>query len=153
MIPYPIADWSAQSSPADLDCRGSLNDLGSSHLIFNGQAHSPDRPLAFIPNVTVVFLLTIRKRLRYAHGKNKTRTVALIRSPDWEHKLQMFSKKAIYQRADKLGRPVKSKKTDSTDKDTYFLTSLFIRASLRWDKLNQDNGAQRHHNFRHFSSL
>ena len=41
---------------ADPGCQESLNDLGPSPLTFKGEAHSPDRPLAFIPNVTIVLL-------------------------------------------------------------------------------------------------
>ena len=48
-------------------------------FVFNGETHSPDRPLAFMPNVTMVVLIKM-ERLRYAHGKNKTRTVMLIRT-------------------------------------------------------------------------
>ena len=46
-------------------------------LLKLGKAQHLDRPPAFIPNVTIVFLI-IRKRLKCVNGKNKTRTVMLI---------------------------------------------------------------------------
>jgi hypothetical protein len=46
-----------------------------------GKAQTLDRPPAFIPDMTIVLLYEGR-RLRYVTGKNKTRTVMLIRYPD-----------------------------------------------------------------------
>jgi hypothetical protein len=46
-----------------------------------GEAQNLDRPPAFIPNMNIV-LLQGSKRLIYVTGKNKTRTVRLIRYPD-----------------------------------------------------------------------
>ena len=45
-----------------------------------GQAQPLDRPPDFIPNLTIVFLIKT-KRLICVYGKNKTRTVMLIRNP------------------------------------------------------------------------
>jgi hypothetical protein len=68
-----------------------------------------DRPPAFIPDMTLVFL-KVQERLSYVSGKNKTRTVMLIRSPESVGKLLMFSAQVIYQIVDEHnGRPVKPK--------------------------------------------
>ena len=45
-----------------------------------GKAQHLARPPAFIPNMTIV-LLQASRRLIYVTGKNKTRTVRLIRFP------------------------------------------------------------------------
>ena len=54
-----------------------------------GKAQNLDRPPAFIPDMTIV-LLHGSTRLRYVTGKNKTRTVKLIRYPDCLGNLQII---------------------------------------------------------------
>jgi hypothetical protein len=74
-----------------------------------GKAQHLDRPPAFIPDMTIV-LLNLSRRLIYVHGKNTTRTVMLIRYPDWKCNLHMVKKWAIYQLVSLTqGRSVKSK--------------------------------------------
>ena len=55
------------------------------------EAQNLDRPPAFIPNMTIV-LLHESKRLIYVTGKNKTRTVRLIRYPDCHCNLYLVNK-------------------------------------------------------------
>ena len=56
------------------------------------EAQNLDRPPAFIPNMTIV-LLQASTRLVCVIGKNKTRTVWLIRYPDCNCKLYKINKK------------------------------------------------------------
>ena len=89
---------------------GKSQWYSSSGPFFTGNAHAMDRPPVFIPDMTLVFL-KIQERLIYVSGKNKTRTVTLIRSPEWESKLPMFSAQVIYQIVkEHNGCPVKPKK-------------------------------------------
>ena len=53
-----------------------------------GKAQHLARPPAFIPNMTLVLLQG--RRLIYVTGKNKTRTVKLIRYPDCHGNLQII---------------------------------------------------------------
>jgi len=61
--------------------RGLATSLGEGH------AQILDRPPAFMPDVTIVTLQR-RDRLICVSGKNKARTVMLIRLPDWESTLR-----------------------------------------------------------------
>ncbi|MBL6967107.1 MAG: hypothetical protein ISR62_01630 [Desulfobacteraceae bacterium] len=61
--------------------RVSSNEGVATLDISGRQALSLDRPPASIPNVTIVVLIK-SNRLVCVHGKNKTRTVMLIRLPD-----------------------------------------------------------------------
>ena len=74
---------------ADPGCRESLNQLVSSPPALMGKAQHLARPPAFIPNMTIV-LLQASRRLIYVTGKNKTRTVKLIRYPDCHGNLQII---------------------------------------------------------------
>jgi len=87
-----------------------------------------DRPPAFIPNVTIVILKT-RKRLICVHGKNKTRTVMLIRLPDSDTANFRKLSNGILSRSQKHQRSsCEVKKIDFTVMDSYVLTPLFMCA-------------------------
>ena len=94
-----------------------------------GEAQRLDRPPAFIPDMTIV-LLQGSRRLRYVTGKNKTRTVMLIRYPDWNCNLYIVNKIGLLsirqmKHRGYLGRPVKSKKNKLHSKGELYLDVTF----------------------------